>query len=465
MKRYVICLFIGVLAFCSCQEQKTKGQPEVLKSNQNQVNFKIGENSDQTWGIDPNLSPDRMHVDTKNGTPTKVQFASTIDTAIFYVNLHDTVNFHIHIPNMAPAHTQLVGVPKNVNFSLDYIKANKGKLRVEIPEVHELAKIMVAISNVGMIDSNMTEMRTSYHKDVLNHFEPFKNHAAISEINRNIKELLDESGYWYYYALKMNACGYLFNEKGEIIDDGVIHNMGFNDLRNPFIDNLKVFEDFARTSDFRDFYKKNEPYYKELIDTYKSLNPIGQMQEWLEDKFGFTYGSYVVYFSPLSGGAHSAQKFEDNGFRLSAMFVQPSRKNPKYSDAINEMSSSRVVFTEIDHNFVNPISDTFADDINNAFKERDQWVLKNPFNENYKNPYAIFNEYMTWGVFSLYCLDFFEKDEVATFLDLMEDQMESRRGFIQFRKFNRKLIQIYQNDPSISMDSLFVEILDWSKRQ
>ncbi|PRX57162.1 DUF4932 domain-containing protein [Flagellimonas meridianipacifica] len=465
MKHKVSCLILGLVTLLACQEQKKENQNKVLKSNQNQVNYKIGNGSNRIWGVDPDLKPDRMHVDTKNGNPTKVVFTSDIDTAVFHIRLHDTINFQIEALGMEPAITQLVGVPRNVTFSKEYIKANRGKLRVEIPEVHELAKIMVAISDVGSIDSNMTQMNTPYHKEVVEYFQPYKEHDAIKLINENIPELYDEDGYWYYYALKMNACGYFFNAKNKITDDGIIHNMGFQSPKNPFIENKKVFEDFAETSNFRLFFKNHQSYYKELVETYKTLNPIGQMQQWLEDKFGFTYGSYVVYFSPLSGGAHSAQKFEDNGFKLSAMFVMPSRRNPKYSNAINEMKSSRVVFTEIDHNFVNPVSDTMVGEIDMAFQDLDKWVRRDKFNRNYKNRYAVFNEYMTWGVFSLYCMDFFTEDEVSEFLDIMENQMETSRGFIHFKEFNRQLMALYKENPAISMSQLYLEILEWSKKQ
>ncbi|MEM9076744.1 MAG: DUF4932 domain-containing protein [Bacteroidota bacterium] len=465
MKHKLSCLILGLATLFACQEQKKENQHKVLKSNQNQVNYRIGNGSNRIWGVDPNLKPDRMHVDTKKGNPTKVVFISDIDTAVFQINLYDTINFHIDVPGIEKAITQLVGVPRNVTFSQEYIKANRGKLRVEIPEVHELAKIMVAISNVGRIDSNMTQMDTRYHEEVMEHFLPYKEHDAIKLINENISELYDEDGYWYYYALKMNACGYFFNAKNEITDDGVIHNMGFENPKNPFIENKKVFEGFAKTSNFRSFFKNHQSYYNELVETYKALNPIGQMQQWLEDKFGFTYGSYAVYFSPLSGGAHSAQKFEDNGFKLSAMFVMPSRRNPKHSNAINEMKSSRVVFTEIDHNFVNPVSDTLIDEIDMAFQDLNIWVKRDKFNRNYKNRYAVFNEYMTWGVFSLYCMDFFTEDEVSEFLEIMEYQMETSRGFINFKRFNRQLMSLYKENPAISMNQLYLEILNWSEQQ
>ena len=42
---------------------------------------------------------------------------------------------------------------KNVNFSEEYIEQHKDKFEVDVPEVHELANILVALSNVGQTDS------------------------------------------------------------------------------------------------------------------------------------------------------------------------------------------------------------------------------------------------------------------------------------------------------------------------
>ena len=119
----------------------------------------------------------------------------------------------------------------------------------------------------------------------------------------------------------MNACGYLFNNKDEIINDGVINKMGFDHPNDPFILNKELFMDFSKKSNFRNFYIEHKSYYDSLISTYKTLNPIDKMQNWLEKKFGFGYGNYLVTFSPLVGGAHSTQKFEDNGFHQTVIFV------------------------------------------------------------------------------------------------------------------------------------------------
>jgi hypothetical protein len=236
---------------------------------------------------------------------------------------------------------------------------------------------------------------------------------------------------------------------------------------DPIKHNLKLIEDFALKTDFRTFYKNNNEYYNDLLTTYRQLNPIDKMKSWLENQFGMEYGNYRETFSPLVGGSHSTKRYSDNGFEQTVMFVSKANYHKRYSKALNEMIASRVVFTEINHNFVNPISDVYASQINKAFSNRNNWVNSNRFGTNgYKTPYKVFNEYMTWGIFSLYAHDNFLKDDVDIFLQRMEHQMENKRGFIHFKAFNLKLLSLYQNKPKDQkVFELYSELLNWCSEQ
>jgi hypothetical protein len=181
----------------------------------------------------------------------------------------------------------------------------------------------------------------------------------------------------------------------------------------------------------------------------------------LDAKFGFSYGSYKVYFSPLVYGAHSTQKFSDNGFEQTIMFVARAEMNSAESASMNELSESRVVFTEIDHNYVNPVSDTFRSAIESAFSNRDIWAHgQQP--SWYRNPYMVFNEYMTFAVYSLYILDNYGESTLDEFLPKMVKQMESR-GFIAFKDFTKTLIHLYQKDKNQPMSRYYAEMLGWAK--
>ncbi|MFM7486584.1 MAG: DUF4932 domain-containing protein [Cytophagales bacterium] len=358
-----------------------------------------------------------------------------------------------------------------MNFSKDYIKANDRKVFVEIPEVSELVNILMVLHKDAEKDDNMFDTKIDYYKEVKEYFKPFLNHPALDTIHRYItdlkykedlkKYLFSYQSYYYYYALKMNACAYEFDAKNNIRNKGIVNQFanGWNSF-DPMKDK-KVFEDFAKKSNYRQFYKNHKPYYDDLIKTYNQLNPISKMQNWLDKKFEFSYGSYVVYFSPFVLGAHSTQGFESNNFKQTFMFICKAEMDEEFTPIMNEMLESRVVFTEIDHNYVNPVSDKFLDKINKSFSNREKWA-KGDVTSPYKDPYMVFNEYMTFAVYSLYLNDNYAPNEVKEFLPKMETQMEESRGYIKFKNFNRTLLEKYQQNPNIRITDLYEFILDWA---
>jgi hypothetical protein len=452
-------IFLSLLVCCKTLDRKV--EISILKSTSKTLTYSVnGDTFSNSWTISPELKPDRLNVECIN-EQNPVSFFSDIDSISFNVKLNDTIRFIVLLNSKDSALTEIIGVPKNTNFSAEYIREHKGKFAVEIPEVHELANILTAISKIGQLDSNMVDMTTPYHKEVLKYFSPYSNHPIIDTINRYVTGILDNQSYWYYYALKMNACGYVFDNDGHIVNKGIIRKMGFGGNDDPLVENKKLMEDFARKSNFREFYKNHQSYYDSLLILYQQLNPIDKMQKWLEKKFEFEYGNYTVLFSPLVGGAHSTTRFKDNDFEQTFMFVCRAENAPEYNQNVNEMRESRVVFTEIDHNFVNPISDKKIDIINKVFADRNKWTKEGNGTSSYESAYDVFNEYMTWALFSLYCLDNFPNNDARQFIQKMEKQMTNSRNFIKFKEFNQQLIKIYKDNPNINMNDLYDKVLKW----
>lgn len=130
------------------------------------------------------------------------------------------------------------------------------------------------------------------------------------------------------------------------------------------------------------------------------------------------------------------------------------------------MLNSLVVFTEIDHNFVNPVSDKFMADINKAFTNRKIWVKAGTNGTDmYGSEYAVFNEYMTFGMYSLYCMDNFKKADVDVAVGKMERLMSRGRGFINFAAFNQQLIAYYKQNSQGNMNDLYQRMLEWCLKQ
>lgn len=360
-------------------------------------------------------------------------------------------------------HTQQtdIGLPKLVYFNEAYKHAHENKITIEIPEVSELANILMAISDVGLKDSNMINMKIPYHNEVLKWFLKYKNEPIIKTID-SLQEINDKANnYFLYYNLKMNACGYYFNKEENIVLDSVILKWGFYDEDDAIEKNLIAIENFAEKSNFRQFYSNHKEYYDSLTTDYKKHVSVLKMKHWLESQFPNKIDYYIITFSPLVNGAHSTNSFYGNDFSVAVMFVAPfSHSSVSPSD---EIHYDRLLFTEIDHNYVNRASYEYKDNINYIFRDRKKWKGSNgEIDSAYPNGLSVFNEYMTWAVFTLYCYDNYSHTDFDRAILYVENYMEQRRGFIQFAAFDKALLNLYKHNKSREkVYDLFPDILQW----
>lgn len=465
-KNIAICLFSLLSAQLFAQK--------VFHTNEKNLSIKVnGKVASKSWSLNPTIKPDVFMAEVSN-KKNIVTYSDGKDSIQFKLKKNEVIDFLVIQNQKDTAYQQIKAMEPNVAFTKAYIKKYQGKTEVAIPEVSELVNILMALHPDAEKEINMFDTKTEYYKRVKEYFKPYMNHPAMDTIQKYITGLTyieDYEGnmfpmksYRYYYALKMNACAYDFDKNGKIKNKGFINQMAKGYLAFDPMKDVKVFEDFARVSNFRAFYKENQPYYTELLNTYDKLNPIQKMQNWLDKKFGFGYGSYAVYFSPLIYGAHSTTRFEDKGFNQTIMFIARADFDTALSSIENELKASRVVFTEIDHNYVNPVSDTFLKQINTALSNRKKWA-KPTITDAYPNPYTVFNEYMTWGVYSLYINDNFSKEDVEKYLLDINEVMTTRRGFSKFEEFNSVLLNKYKENPNIKITDLYSYMLDWCTEQ
>jgi hypothetical protein len=336
----------------------------------------------------------------------------------------------------------------SANYSDEYIRANTGKVLVEIPEVFELANIAIAISESGLNDLHRVHKKGAYYERVLKHFMPFKDHPLLKEHDLN---------YNFGYMFRDNSICYIF-EGDRIVHGGLYSNMRSPDL---FKKQLKLVEDFARDSNFRKFYRDNLPYYQEQIQLYRQKVPVRKMWTWLEERFPARDDCYKVVFSPLIGASHETCSFENNGFSETIMFISGPGESKDTSNKIEEGFLSRVVFTEIDHNYVNRVTENHANRVNKAFADLDAWNQQS----GYRRPEYTFNEYMTWAVFVLYAYDNYEKQDAEVIVKKSTvDTMVYSRKFVRFKEFAEVLLELYRNrTQGQSIPDLYPAILAWAE--
>lgn len=335
-------------------------------------------------------------------------------------------------------------------YTADYVKANADKAQFSIPEVLELSQIALSLTTYR--DKTRTG---KYWTDVQSQFGPYRTHPLITKLTTMVTGVSDD------YDLRAGAFATEFDKNGNLVDGFYPYAGGKNILGQL----KKDFIDFSRKSNFRTFYQNQQPFYEELKSTQAQLMPVRRMWNWLEERFPARSQSYKIIFSPLIGGNHNTVWYGNAAFRESLMFVSYTGNCCQaYSQPVKEGISSRVVFTEIDHNYVNPVSDEYKALIDKSFQNRAKWVGAKDA-DNYPTAILVFNEYMTWAVFTLYCFDNYEKDNFATINQLTENQMVNSRGFVKFRDFNQHLLTLYQRDRTMTSKDFFVKVLDWANNQ
>lgn len=342
----------------------------------------------------------------------------------------------------------------NFSFDKEYILANKGRHSIEVPEVQELVHIVMALTARGIEDENLVNHEGSYYQKVIANFGKYKNDPVVLNLN----SLLEKG---MYNILKMDACGFYF-EGNKIKKDKTYSKLswsGPNSLE-PFIDDI---EKFGKKISFRSFYKQNTPYYKQLIYRMEEQAAVNEQWTWLEENFDLTYDNYRITFSPLVSGSHSTNRFVQKDFKQTVMFIRGPLENQKYSEEMLKGIMNVVIFTEIDHNYVNPVSDRYAKEIKAALPNLALWAAPQAL-EYYPNEYMVFNEYMTWAVFSLYAAEKFKKEDFKELNDHVEEMMAERRGFTRFKEFNQKLMELYKNrSAGQKIPDLYPEVLNYFK--
>jgi len=226
-------------------------------------------------------------------------------------------------------------------------------------------------------------------------------------------------------------------------------------------------EDFAKKTNFRDFYKQHSNYYHKIISDYNKLANLQEQWNWLEKNFYTKINNYTIMCSPLISGLNYTTSYTDNNFKQIMMVLPPLEKSLQLSEKQNTVFNTRIMFTEIDHNYVGKPSDKYIDQINVALENREKWIDKERTGaEYYPNPLRIFDEYMTFSTFYLFCNDKFLNDpETISYAYNDINSVMSERGFPKIKGFNDELLRLHIMSPDKKIDDLYPELLEWCENQ
>jgi hypothetical protein len=460
------CLLLSISFSALAQSKETK-YPKTLWSPNDRftVRFSNFPDEPETLMIGEEDTVD-MGTDGSPGLYVTVIYGK--DSTVFEYKNMPFAQIH-YIPFRSPRGKSIYRLHFNgvsASYSSDYVRANEGKVAVEIPEVYELANILWAFSPAGNelgLDTN-----DAYYKSVAEWIKPHKDHPVFKKLATTEKTYYDD-----YFSFRENSYAFHFPENAvatDLLCEGPYYYIWGNDWDNysSLFKELKpAIEDFAKRSGYRRFYEKNKPYYEQQIKRQRELLPVDKMWTWLENEFPAKFHSYKIVFSPFITGSHSTQQFGDfvdnQVFREAVMFIcgPQGYDGRPITDKQKEGLMSGIVFTEIDHNYVNPVSYKFEKEIDEIFAPRAFWANEVQF---YNEPVSVFNEYMTHALFCLYVAENYDKETADYVVGKRNDLMVDWRKFSKFREFNAALAAIRTRNKDKKVVELYPEILDWCRK-
>jgi hypothetical protein len=333
-------------------------------------------------------------------------------------------------------------------------------INVSTPESFELFNIAISLTDYGLDANGYVNKNSDYYNKVQSYFGNYKNHPFI----KLIKQFCDLN-----YAKGSD----MIPNYNNIKEASVFINLNGDSLTvNPeaktlLPDSLQYFikqfmlnaNSFLRDSKFIKFYNDNKPIYQDAAIKFKMAIPAKAIWNWLESKFDIKYEKYMIPLSPLTGGSHFNFPYILSDKTICMVVIGPSEY---ISSKVDEGHYSLYLFTEIDHEYVNPTSNKYIDQINSAFGNLHKWNT----GIYYSTPYDTFNEYMTWAVFTLYAYERYNESDFQKINQGTVDIMKNNRGFIKFDSFNNEMLTLYKNKKAgETIQDLYSQILQWAKIQ
>jgi len=330
--------------------------------------------------------------------------------------------------------------------------SSRGVVHVEIPEVYELVNVAILLSEYDQNQHQKIFVNDPYAIEVKQYFEKFITHPCITEFSKKIKSINDN------YAVRDMSYDYQFDSSGKIVRQGLFNNIvPYQKGLLPSL--IGLLQTFALDSNFRLFYTKHQPFYNQIKKRVLALSQPKNQWDWLESRYPQRISSYRIICSPITGGNHRTAEGQLNSFKEILMFINAPTID-RLPTLQEKQSAMRILFTEIDHNYVNPTSEKLKDLINQNYKNLSVWS-KGRGSEAYSSPILMFNEYMTWGLFDLYLTTQYDpkncEQGIQTTMRIMNE-----RGFIKYSDFQAELLAYFRRNPRSSGTELQKHMATWS---
>lgn len=258
-------------------------------------------------------------------------------------------------------------------------------------------------------------------------------------------------------GFRTDTYAFSFDQNGKLKRDYPFNSFGPEEVDK----NLELINDFVKKSNYIKFYNEHKNLYSELVSNYREYYFIDKSFSFL-DKFAPNQktkrnGDYVIAISPLVGSQNCHRDIDS----LTTVDF-PNISKDLILGKMNENVSGRItdnhsIFTEMDHGYVNPISDKYAELIAQNFD------IKKWDNESGYPGINSFNEYMTWAVYDIFIDKNFPKEKTDSISNIYWKQ-NATRGFVAQNLFSKKLLELYKKSKSKKLEDLYVPMLQWAKK-
>jgi len=362
--------------------------------------------------------------------------------------------------------TRIAGVPPMAEFDDRYQAAHRGRIEVEVPEVYELVNVAIAITPTARASRYLVARSDRYHGEVEAWFARFADHPLIAALDR---ELVDH----HYFDIKMNGYAFEFDGHDRIVRSPVYDRTGFPNLpTNSLAPHLEQLQAFADASRFRDFYRDHRAVYQAQESFFRDTVDLTAMLDWLRGQFPSVpgYDGYKVVFSPLVGGSQSVTTLDSNGYRELQVHVNypyPGEQAAGLSAAAAGFARGEIVFTELNHGFINPAAEPYREAIGRAFADRGPWATPGSSADSYQGAMSLFLEMMNWALVAVLADDVAPAADRAELIARLDQFMgEQGRGFPRFAPFRAELERLYRaRAPGHTVESLYPAMIAWCEAQ
>ena len=469
--QFIPVVFAAMLAACSSESGTPEAQepefPRVLVAESEMVQVRRGADGSLTnWRLAPDLDPDILGIQVSPGEEREACFFSGADSLCHSVGIDEAYDFVIRFEGQDYP-TRILGQPPAAVFDEAYREAHRGRITASVPEVYELVNVAIALTPYTRREDNyLVERREPYYEDVMGHFSAVEQHPFVRWLNAEL-----ESG--RYSSTKMSGYAFVFDSSGVIRRSPVYNSTNFVGQGNVLLPELEQMQSFADASDFQDFYRTNRELYAEQESFVRDSLGVERMLDWLRRNFPDVefYDHVNIVFSPLVRGNQSVTWFRHTGFSEIQPHINfPYERRLSGDDQLTPSSIAlrrgALLFTELNHGFINPTASLYSDRISAAMQNRESWVDPEKSAASYGWPESVFNEMMNWALVSLYYVDFAPEGDQDLLVSRNARWQAEGRGFLRSPEFHEFLVDLYRDRPEGStVADLYPEIVEWFAAQ